>query len=200
MRRPTSPTSRPAPWRPLVSAVDAGNFSVTLLDGVTGSGKTEVYFEAVARALEAGGQALIMLPEIALTSQFLDRFERRFGVAPVEWHSALSPAERGRIWKGVARGDVRCVVGARSALFLPFCTTRPYRHRRGARPGIQAGRPRPLSGARHGRRARQPRQVPGRARVRDAVDRKPRQRARRTLSPRRACPAAFPASRCRTYR
>ena len=63
---------------------------------------------------------LIMLPEIALTSQFLDRFERRFGVQPVEWHSALSPAERGRIWKGVARGDVRCVVGARSALFLPF--------------------------------------------------------------------------------
>jgi primosomal protein N' (replication factor Y) len=104
----------------LVSAVDAGNFSVTLLDGVTGSGKTEVYFEAVARALEAGGQALIMLPEIALTSQFLERFEQRFGAAPVEWHSALSPAERGRIWKGVARGDVRCVVGARSALFLPF--------------------------------------------------------------------------------
>ncbi|HML29136.1 MAG TPA: primosomal protein N' [Hyphomicrobium sp.] len=105
----------------LKSAVDAQNFSVTLLDGVTGSGKTEVYFEAVARALEAGQQALILLPEIALTSQFLDRFERRFGVRPVEWHSALSPAERGRIWKGVARGDVRCVVGARSALFLPFC-------------------------------------------------------------------------------
>ncbi len=104
----------------LVSAVDADNFSVTLLDGVTGSGKTEVYFEAVGRALAAGRQALIMLPEIALTSQFLDRFERRFGVKPVEWHSALSPTERGRIWKGVARGDVRCVVGARSALFLPY--------------------------------------------------------------------------------
>jgi primosomal protein N' (replication factor Y) len=105
----------------LVGAVDARNFSVTVLDGVTGSGKTEVYFEAVARTLAVGEQALIMLPEIALTSQFLDRFERRFGVAPVEWHSALTPAERGRIWKGVARGDVRCVVGARSALFLPFC-------------------------------------------------------------------------------
>ncbi|MBA2126077.1 primosomal protein N' [Hyphomicrobium methylovorum] len=104
----------------LRSAVDAGNFSTTLLDGVTGSGKTEVYFEAVARALEADHQALIMLPEIALTSQFLDRFARRFGAPPVEWHSALSPAERGRIWKGVARGDVRCVVGARSALFLPY--------------------------------------------------------------------------------
>lgn len=104
----------------LRSAVDAANFSATLLDGVTGSGKTEVYFEAVARTLEAGHQALIMLPEIALTSQFLDRFQRRFGVKPVEWHSALSPVERGRIWKGVGRGDVRCVVGARSALFLPF--------------------------------------------------------------------------------
>ena len=104
----------------LRAAVDGQNFSVTLLDGVTGSGKTEVYFEAVARVLEHGHQALIMLPEIALTSQFLDRFERRFGVKPVEWHSALSPPERGRIWKGVARGDVRVVVGARSALFLPF--------------------------------------------------------------------------------
>lgn len=105
----------------LISAVDAKNFSTTLLDGVTGSGKTEVYFEAVARALEIGDQALILLPEIALTSQFLERFERRFGTRPVEWHSALSPSERGRIWKGVARGEVRCVVGARSALFLPFC-------------------------------------------------------------------------------
>ena len=104
----------------LVSAVEAGNYSVTLLDGVTGSGKTEVYFEAVAKTLEAGRQALIMLPEIALTSQFLDRFEARFGVKPVEWHSALTANERGRIWKGVARGDVRCVVGARSALFLPY--------------------------------------------------------------------------------
>lgn len=104
----------------LVSAVDGANFSVTLLDGVTGSGKTEVYFEAVARALEAGRQVLIMLPEIALTSQFLDRFERRFGVKPVEWHSAIGALERGRIWKGVARGEVRCVVGARSALFLPY--------------------------------------------------------------------------------
>ncbi len=104
----------------LVSAVDAGNFSVTLLDGVTGSGKTEVYFEAVARALRGGKQALIMLPEIALTGQFLDRFERRFGVKPVEWHSALPQTERGRVWGGVATGDVRCVVGARSALFLPY--------------------------------------------------------------------------------
>lgn len=104
----------------LKAAVAADAFSVTLLDGVTGSGKTEVYFEAVAAALAQGRQALIMLPEIALTSQFLDRFAARFGVRPTEWHSALGGGERGRIWKGVANGDVRCVVGARSALFLPF--------------------------------------------------------------------------------
>jgi primosomal protein N' (replication factor Y) len=104
----------------LRSAVDAENFSVTLLDGVTGSGKTEVYFEAVARTLEKGRQALIMLPEIALTSQFLERFERRFGAAPVEWHSALSGPERGRIWCAAATGEARIVIGARSALFLPF--------------------------------------------------------------------------------
>ena len=104
----------------LRSSVDAEAFSGTLLDGVTGSGKTEVYFEAVARALAAGRQVLIMLPEIALTSQFIRRFEARFGAPPVEWHSALSGAERGRIWRGVATGAVRCVVGARSGLFLPY--------------------------------------------------------------------------------
>jgi primosomal protein N' (replication factor Y) len=104
----------------LQSAVDAGNFSVTLLDGVTGSGKTEVYFEAVARTLQAGRQALIMLPEIALTDQFMRRFEGRFGCAPVEWHSALAAPERGRVWRAAATGEARVVVGARSALFLPY--------------------------------------------------------------------------------
>ena len=104
----------------LQAAVDAHSYSVTLLDGVTGSGKTEVYFEAVARTLEAGHQALILLPEIALTSQFLGRFTKRFGCPPAEWHSALAAGERGRVWKGAATGDVRVVVGARSALFLPF--------------------------------------------------------------------------------
>ena len=102
------------------AAADAAAFSVTLLDGVTGSGKTEVYFEAVARALERGRQALIMLPEIALTGQFMDRFKGRFGCAPVEWHSALSPAERARAWRSAATGEARVVVGARSALFLPY--------------------------------------------------------------------------------
>jgi primosomal protein N' (replication factor Y) len=106
------------------AAVDAAAFSVTLLDGVTGSGKTEVYFEAVARVLESGGQALILLPEIALTGQFIGRFADRFGCAPAEWHSALSAAERGRIWRAVATGEARVVVGARSALFLPFTDLR----------------------------------------------------------------------------
>ncbi len=104
----------------LRSSVDAGNFSVTLLDGVTGSGKTEVYYEAVAAALERGRQVLIMLPEIALTSQFLGRFAGRFGCQPVEWHSALAANERGRVWRAAATGEARVVVGARSALFLPY--------------------------------------------------------------------------------
>ena len=105
----------------MVAAVDGGTFSTTLIDGVTGSGKTEVYFEAVARALERDVQALILLPEIALTSQFIARFEARFGIAPVEWHSAVSAQERGRVWRAVATGEARVVAGARSALFLPFC-------------------------------------------------------------------------------
>ncbi len=104
----------------LSAAVGAGAFSVSLLDGVTGSGKTEVYFEAVARALEQGRQALIMLPEIALTSQFMDRFKARFGCAPAEWHSALSGPERGRVWRAAATGEARVIAGARSALFLPY--------------------------------------------------------------------------------
>ncbi len=104
----------------LVSAVDGRNFTVSLLDGVTGSGKTEVYYEAVAETLRLGRQALIMLPEIALTGQFMNRFTARFGCMPVEWHSALSSAERGRTWRAAATGEARVVVGARSALFLPF--------------------------------------------------------------------------------
>ena len=104
----------------LVDAVDKGGFSVALLDGVTGAGKTEVYLEAVAEILRRGRQALILIPEIALTSQFLDRFEQRFGARPGEWHSELAPKARERVWRGVAQGDVRVVVGARSALYLPF--------------------------------------------------------------------------------
>lgn len=104
----------------IIAAVQAKTFSVHLLDGVTGSGKTEVYFEAVAEAVREGRQALILLPEIALTQAFIDRFTRRFGVAPAEWHSGVSTRRRGRILRGVADGDVQVVAGARSALFLPF--------------------------------------------------------------------------------
>jgi primosomal protein N' (replication factor Y) len=106
--------------RDLVASVEAGKFSVTLLEGVTGSGKTEVYFEAVAAAIRTGRQAMILMPEIALTAQFLDRFAERFGVRPAEWHSGVSSRKRARIWTGVANGEVRVVAGARSALFLPF--------------------------------------------------------------------------------
>jgi len=95
-------------------------FSVTALDGVTGSGKTEVYFEAIAAALAAGRQALVLLPEIALSAQWLERFEARFGTAPAVWHSDLKPGVRRRTWRAVAEGTARVLVGARSALFLPF--------------------------------------------------------------------------------
>ncbi|MEJ5020396.1 primosomal protein N' [Ochrobactrum vermis] len=104
----------------LSEAVEADCFSVSLLDGVTGSGKTEVYFEAVAKAIEQGKQVLILLPEIALTQQFLDRFHNRFGAKPAEWHSDLAPRTRERVWRQIAEGTVRVVAGARSALFLPF--------------------------------------------------------------------------------
>jgi len=104
----------------LRSAVVARDYAPFLLDGVTGSGKTEVYFEAIAALLDQGGQALILLPEIALSVQFLERFAARFGCRPAEWHSDLTPGERRRTARALARGDVRVVVGARSALFLPY--------------------------------------------------------------------------------
>ena len=100
--------------------VDAQEFAVTLLDGVTGAGKTEVYFEAIAAALRLGRQALVLLPEIALTPQWFDRFARRFGTEPVVWHSDLGQTRRRLAWRAVATGEARVVVGARSALFLPF--------------------------------------------------------------------------------
>ena len=100
--------------------VDQGGYTVTLLDGVTGSGKTEVYFEAVAENIRRGHQTLILMPEIALTAGFLDRFAARFGVRPAEWHSQLPPRRRARTWEAVAQNEVPVVVGARSSLFLPY--------------------------------------------------------------------------------
>ena len=104
----------------LTHDVDARSFAPTLLDGVTGSGKTEVYFEAIAANLRAGRQTLVLLPEIALTEPFLRRFEARFGCLPVAWHSGLRQSQRRRAWRAVASGDALVTVGARSALFLPY--------------------------------------------------------------------------------
>ncbi|KAB1088426.1 primosomal protein N' [Neorhizobium galegae] len=104
----------------ILESIRAGGFSASLIDGVTGSGKTEVYFEAIAETLRRGKQVLILLPEIALTSSFLERFQQRFGAKPGEWHSDLAPRMRERVWRGVVTGEVKVVAGARSALFLPF--------------------------------------------------------------------------------
>ena len=131
---PGAPFQRPDPDYPGPALSDQQNhvartlrkvaadrsFSVTLLDGVTGSGKTEVYLEAVAACLRSGRQALVMLPEIALSSQWIERFQRRFGVAPAVWHSDLPSRVRKITWQAVAEGNAPVVVGARSALFLPF--------------------------------------------------------------------------------
>ncbi len=104
----------------LIADVDAGSFAPTLLDGVTGSGKTEVYFEAIATALRLGKQTLVLLPEIALTEPFLRRFEARFGHAPIAWHSGLRQSQRRRAWRAICSGEAMVTVGARSALFLPY--------------------------------------------------------------------------------
>jgi primosomal protein N' (replication factor Y) (superfamily II helicase) len=103
-----------------VAAVEARSFQPFLLDGVTGSGKTEAYFEGIAAALAAGLQVLVLMPEIALTENFLARFAARFGAAPVVWHSSLKSTERRRAWRAIVFGEAQVVVGARSALFLPF--------------------------------------------------------------------------------
>jgi primosomal protein N' (replication factor Y) len=104
----------------LREGIDRGSYGTTLLQGVTGSGKTEVYLEAVAETLRRGRQALVLLPEIALTAEFLDRVERRFGARPAEWHSGITLTERRRVWRMVGEGGAGLVVGARSALFLPY--------------------------------------------------------------------------------
>jgi primosomal protein N' (replication factor Y) len=118
--------SQAAAAEALAATVRSGAFSVTLLDGVTGSGKTEVYLEAAAAALAKadGAQVLILLPEIALTQAVIDRVSARFGASPAEWHSGVSPPRRRQVWEDVARGRARIVVGARSALFLPFAALR----------------------------------------------------------------------------
>ena len=104
----------------IATAIDNDKFDTFLLDGITGSGKTQVYFDSVLRAYNNGKSVLLMMPEIALTAQFMTRFESRFGARPVVWHSNLTAARRREIWRGVANGKIRVVVGTRSALFLPW--------------------------------------------------------------------------------
>ena len=104
----------------LRQAIQSQTYGTTLLKGVTGSGKTEVYLEAVAACLTAGRQALVLLPEIALTAEFLTRVQVRFGAKPAEWHSGVTMTERRRCWRMLGEGGAQLVVGARSALFLPF--------------------------------------------------------------------------------
>ncbi|MGH6955409.1 MAG: primosomal protein N', partial [Caulobacteraceae bacterium] len=119
---PSLNPSQAAALEALEALIGGGKFGVALIDGVTGSGKTEVYLEAVAAALrtDEAAQVLILLPEIALTQAVVERIGRRFGAEPAAWHSGLAPSQRRRVWEAAATGDCRIVVGARSALFLPF--------------------------------------------------------------------------------
>lgn len=103
----------------LIKKVNNG-FSATLLDGITGSGKTEVYFEAIAETLKLGKQVLVLVPEISLTTQWLKRFEKRFGVTPFIWHSEIGIRDKAKTWKAVCQNNAKVVVGARSSLFLPY--------------------------------------------------------------------------------
>ena len=171
----------------LRTTVTQGGYTVTLLDGVTGSGKTEVYFEAVAENIRLKRQTLILMPEIALTAQFLDRFSSRFGTRPAEWHSQLSPRKRARTWAAIAANEVPVIVGARSALFLPYADLGLIVVDEEHDPGLQAGRRRALPRPRHGRGARVDRENSGGARFRDAFGRIGSQRAPRPLP---ACASA----------
>lgn len=118
--KPVLSRDQDAAARHLCKLVQAEEYKAVLLDGVTGAGKTEVYFEAVVEAVRNGRQVLILLPEIALSNAFLERFRKRFGCNPALWHSGLTPAQRRNTWRGVAQGESKVVIGARSALFLPY--------------------------------------------------------------------------------
>ena len=99
---------------------NGNKFNVSVLQGLTGSGKTLVYFERIKELIKNNKQALILLPEIFLTNQFKDRFSEYFGFEPDIWHSKITPKKKKIIWQGVMSGKVKLIIGARSALFLPF--------------------------------------------------------------------------------
>jgi len=120
MERPNFNQEQAAAVVQLENMMEARHFQVALLEGVTGSGKTEVYFEGLSRVIKQGKQALILLPEIALTQQFISRFTTRFGAPPAQWHSDISPKSREKLWRQLIEGRIQVVAGARSALFLPF--------------------------------------------------------------------------------
>ena len=187
-RRPSSTTSRREAAASLAAAIGKG-FDPVLLDGVTGSGKTEVYFEAIAECLRQDKQALVLLPEIALTEPFLKRFEARFGCAPVAWHSrpalVAAPPRLARDRERRGEGHGRRPLGAVPALSEP----RPDRRRRGARAELQAGRRRSVSRPRHRGDARQVRGHSGDPVLGDPGDRKPAHGRDRPLSRGHAAPA-----------
>ena len=158
---------------------------------MTGSGKTEVYFEAVAEALRQGRQGLVLLPEIALTAQFLDRFAARFGARPAEWHSGLTERQRQRVWAAAASGEAQDRRWRAFGVVPAVRRPRPHRRRRGARRRLQAGRRGHLQCARHGGRARKARAGAGRARFRHARARDKGKRRDRTLSLAHGCRARF---------
>ena len=173
-------------------------FDPVLLDGVTGSGKTEVYFEAIAECLRQGKQALVLLPEIALTEPFLKRFEARFGCQPVAWHSDLRSSQRRRAWRGIAQRRGRSHRWRPFGAVPPLSQARPHRRRRGARAELQAGGWRPIPCPRYGGDARKVRGHSG-----DPLDRRrPRSRAGTWSSSaaiaKSACPSGSPVLRCPT--
>ena len=180
-RRPISTRSRSKRRQACQSAIGKG-FDPVLLDGVTGSGKTEVYFEAIAECLRQGKQALVLLPEIALTEPFLKRFQTRFGCEPVAWHSDLRSSQRRRAWRGDrqrrGQGHRRRTLGPVPALREP----RPDRRRRGARAELQAGGRRPVPRPRRRGDAREVRGHSGHPLLRDARDRDPAHGRDRPLS------------------
>ena len=178
-------------------AVAQAEFAPFLLDGVTGSGKTEVYFEAVAEAIRMGRQTLVLLPEIALTEPFLKRFAARFGCEPVAWHSGLRQSQRRRAWRAIATGDAQRR-GRRPLGPVPALSrARPDRRRRGARDQLQAGGRRPVSCPRRrgdaGQAGRRCRSSSLRRRRRSRAGRWPRSgstrgQAARPLRDGRSCP------------